>query len=151
MLVEKMVNTPAVLDSPHTLPNKSTSPSFVPFSPVQFLIRVHKLAYNAVMNLWNRKPLKTYGGRMSESMLAILCHILRGESRVREECEKEKNPQAQQAGTSAESSGLPFGIRSSSLPTAAALLGSGVLGRVGRRAEPNSDHIQQVCSLSKYS
>ncbi|XP_071960908.1 E3 ubiquitin-protein ligase HUWE1-like isoform X2 [Antedon mediterranea] len=147
MLVEKMVSTPAVLDSPHTLPNKSTTPSFVPFSPVQYLIKVHKAAYTAVMNLWNRKPLKTYGGRMSESMLAILCHILRGETRVREEREKEKNPQVAQAGTSSDAASLPFGIRSSSLPTAAALLGSGVLSRVGRRAELNADHIQQLLDM----
>ena len=29
--------------------------------------------------MWNKKPLKIYGGRMSESMLAILSHIIKGE------------------------------------------------------------------------
>ena len=36
-------------------------------------------AFNAVMKMWNKKPLKVYGGRMSESMLAILSHIIKGE------------------------------------------------------------------------
>jgi hypothetical protein len=31
------------------------------------------------MDMWNKKPLKIYGGRMSESMLAILSHIIKGE------------------------------------------------------------------------
>ncbi|XP_078001474.1 E3 ubiquitin-protein ligase HUWE1-like [Glandiceps talaboti] len=90
MLVEKMVNTKAVLESPHTLPAKISQPGIVPFSPVQFLIHTHKAAFNAIMNLWDRKPLKVYGGRMSESMLAILCHILRGEAVIMERMEKEK-------------------------------------------------------------
>ena len=36
-----------------------------------------------MMHLWNRQPLKVYGGRMSESMLAILCHVIKGEPLVR--------------------------------------------------------------------
>ena len=43
MLLEKMVNTKNVLDSPHTLPAKSTQTGFVPFSPVQYLIHTHKV------------------------------------------------------------------------------------------------------------
>ena len=35
------------------------------------------------MNLWNKKPLKLYGSRMSESILAILCHIIKGEGVIR--------------------------------------------------------------------
>lgn len=37
------------------------------------------MAFKSVMHLWNKKPLKIYGGRMSESILAILCHIIKGE------------------------------------------------------------------------
>lgn len=47
-------------------------------------------AFTCIKNLWNRKPLKVYGGRMAESMLAILCHILRGEPVIRERLSKEK-------------------------------------------------------------
>ena len=35
------------------------------------------------MSLWNKKPLKVYGGRMSESILAILCHIIKGEQLIK--------------------------------------------------------------------
>jgi hypothetical protein len=38
-----------------------------------------QLAFDSVMLMWGKKPLKSYGARMSESMLAILRHILRGE------------------------------------------------------------------------
>lgn len=41
---------------------------------------VSQAAFNAVMNLWNKKPLKMYGGRMSESILAIMCHIIKAEA-----------------------------------------------------------------------
>ena len=40
-------------------------------------------AFHAVMKLWNKKPLKVYGGRMSESILAILCHIIKGEATLK--------------------------------------------------------------------
>ena len=37
------------------------------------------MAFNAVMHLWGKKPLKVYGGHMTESILAIICHIIKGE------------------------------------------------------------------------
>merc|ERR1719186_930827 len=42
--------------------------------------------------IWGRKPLPVYGGRMAESVLAILCHILKGEKIIAERLEKEKPP-----------------------------------------------------------
>ena len=42
------------------------------------------------MNIWGKKPLAVYGGRMAESVLAILCHILKGENLIKERLEKEK-------------------------------------------------------------
>lgn len=47
-------------------------------------------AFNCIRSLWNRKPLKVYGERMAESMLAILCHILRGEPVIQERLSKER-------------------------------------------------------------
>jgi len=35
------------------------------------------------MYLWNKKPLKVYGSRMSESCLSILCHIVNGEAIIK--------------------------------------------------------------------
>lgn len=91
MLLEKMVNPKTVLESPHTLPAKSAQPGFVPFNPILYLIHTQKLAFNAIMQLWDRKPLKVYGDRMSESMLAIMCHLLRGEAIVKEKLRKDKD------------------------------------------------------------
>ena len=68
-----------ILDSPHQLPNKAFVGSLIPFSPLQYLISTHRQAFDAVMKLWAKRPLKVYGARMSESMLTILCHILKGD------------------------------------------------------------------------
>ncbi|XP_053096518.1 E3 ubiquitin-protein ligase HUWE1 isoform X5 [Pangasianodon hypophthalmus] len=92
MLVEKMVNPSTVLDSPHSLPAKvpGTTTTTPQFSALRFLIVTQKAAFNCIRSLWNRKPLKVYGGRMAESMLAILCHILRGEPVIQERLSKER-------------------------------------------------------------
>ncbi|XP_049623089.1 E3 ubiquitin-protein ligase HUWE1 isoform X3 [Suncus etruscus] len=92
MLVEKMVNPTTVLESPHSLPAKLPGGvhNFPQFSALRFLVVTQKAAFTCIKNLWNRKPLKVYGGRMAESMLAILCHILRGEPVIRERLNKEK-------------------------------------------------------------
>uniref|UniRef100_A0A3B4H3G2 E3 ubiquitin-protein ligase HUWE1 n=1 Tax=Pundamilia nyererei TaxID=303518 RepID=A0A3B4H3G2_9CICH len=92
MLVEKMVNPSTVLDSPHSLPAKmpGVTPTMPQFSALRFLIVTQKAAFSCIRNLWNRKPLKVYGGRMAESMLAILCHILRGEPVIQERLAKER-------------------------------------------------------------
>ena len=82
VLLEKMVNPKAVLESPHTLPktaSRTTGGNYKPFDPLKYLTRTHRLAFQAVMKIWGKKPLKTYGERMSESVLTILCHILKGE------------------------------------------------------------------------
>uniref|UniRef100_A0A803T9A2 HECT-type E3 ubiquitin transferase n=1 Tax=Anolis carolinensis TaxID=28377 RepID=A0A803T9A2_ANOCA len=91
MLVEKMVNPTTVLESPHSLPAKLPGgQNYLQFSALRFLVVTQKAAFTCIKNLWNRKPLKVYGGRMAESMLAILCHILRGEPVIRERLGKEK-------------------------------------------------------------
>uniref|UniRef100_A0A670YEI1 E3 ubiquitin-protein ligase HUWE1 n=1 Tax=Pseudonaja textilis TaxID=8673 RepID=A0A670YEI1_PSETE len=91
MLVEKMVNPTTVLESPHSLPVKLPGgQNYLQFSALRFLVVTQKVTFTCIKNLWNRKPLKVYGGRMAESMLAILCHILRGEPVIRERLGKEK-------------------------------------------------------------
>ena len=111
------------------------------------------------MGLWECKPLKVYGSRMSESLLAILCHILRGEAVVKERLEKEKAEEAaaattSEATTSAIASVPASGPTSASVSSAlgsSRLLGdsglfdaAGLLGRSRPRPEPNEEHVQQV-------
>ncbi|KAK3103700.1 hypothetical protein FSP39_021121 [Pinctada imbricata] len=91
MLIEKMVNPKTILESTYTLPAKPNQGAFVPFSPIQYIVSTQKAAFEAVMKLWNKKPLKLYGGRMSESILAILCHIIKGENLIREKLALEKD------------------------------------------------------------
>ena len=93
MLLEKMVNPKNVLESPHLLPDKAL-PNFKPFDTLTYLIKTHKTAFEAVMHIWGKKPLAVYGWRMSESVLSILCHILKGENLIKERLEKEKPPEA---------------------------------------------------------
>lgn len=46
LLLEKMCNPRALMDSPHSLPTKfdaRNSSNYVPFDPIQYLIRTHKV------------------------------------------------------------------------------------------------------------
>lgn len=54
-------------------------------------------AFEAVMLMWGKKPLKNYGARMTESILSILRHILRGEKIIKERTEKEETAEATSA------------------------------------------------------
>ncbi|XP_064483541.1 E3 ubiquitin-protein ligase HUWE1-like isoform X1 [Ornithodoros turicata] len=123
MLLEKMVNPKMVLESPHTLP-AGGGPSF---DPVLYLIHTHKRAFDAMMQLWDRKPLKVYGDRMSESMLAILCHLLRGEALIKEKLEKEAEPPAASNNT----------VRPTLPPPGGPTL----------QEEVNQDHLQQLMDM----
>ena len=97
---------------------------------------------------------------MSESILAILCHILRGESVVKDKLEKEKTEAAEStasgsgtgaaAGGAASSSGVASMSASAVLggarfPGESALFGSsGLLSQRIARPAPNEEHITQV-------
>ncbi|XP_041093093.1 E3 ubiquitin-protein ligase HUWE1-like [Polyodon spathula] len=113
MLVEKMVNPTTVLESPHCLPAKlpGGGPNQPQFSALRFLVVTQKASFDCIRNLWNRKPLKVYGGRMAESMLAILCHILRGEPLIRERLAKEeegtRGPGDEEGGAAPEEGAAP--------------------------------------------
>lgn len=83
LLLEKMVNPKSILDSPHIIPPRARRKG-EEFDAIKYLNQIHKQAFNTIMMLWGKKPLKTYGGRMSETMLSIIRHILRGEQIIAE-------------------------------------------------------------------
>ncbi|KAG9509833.1 E3 ubiquitin-protein ligase HUWE1, partial [Fragariocoptes setiger] len=88
-LLEKMVNPRVILETPHTMPSKSNAAlGFVPFDPVQYLITVHKRAFKCLAQLWNKKPSKFYGEQMTDSILSVMCHLLRGEAIINEQVQK---------------------------------------------------------------
>ena len=84
MLAEKMVNVKLVLESPHTLTSGNNSPTkSSPFNALRFLIKTHKMAFDAVMLLWGKPPIKTFGRWMAEAVLSILCEIIKGHSVIK--------------------------------------------------------------------
>ncbi|GFY42597.1 e3 ubiquitin-protein ligase HUWE1 [Trichonephila inaurata madagascariensis] len=108
MLLEKMVNPKTVLESPHTLPFKPNQPGNTGFNPLFFLIHIHKRAFECIKYLWDRKPLLVYGERIAESILAIICHILKGETIIKEKLSKGedmKTPTAPASGATTVSTG----------------------------------------------
>lgn len=94
MLLEKMVNPKAILESPHIISNRSSQSSTYRgynFDPLKYLIQIHKLAFEAVMLLWDKAPIASYGTRLSENILTILRHILRCEKVIKEKLKAEEN------------------------------------------------------------
>ncbi|XP_061178702.1 E3 ubiquitin-protein ligase HUWE1-like [Saccostrea echinata] len=144
MLIERMSNPKTVLETPHVMPAKSSQSGYVPFSAVQYLIKAQKVAFKAVMSLWNKKPLRVYGGRMSESMLAILCNIIKGENVIKERLAKEReelgNASNSSAGAVPSTSG---GVASSSGASQAVPMAP------SRPSEPevNEAHLQQLTDM----
>lgn len=153
-LLERLVNPRTMLDSPHALPAKSSQPGYQPFNPLKFLIHIQKVAFGAVMKLWSKKPLKSYGVRISESVLVILCSILKGEAIIQERLAKEKetlNPQgdlsaatgATATGSNAASATTTGGSTATSTPIA------GPLESNAAAAEPevNQQHLQSLMDM----
>ncbi|KAF8790741.1 E3 ubiquitin-protein ligase HUWE1 like protein [Argiope bruennichi] len=140
MLLEKMVNPKTVLESPHTLPVKPNQQGSSGFNPLLFLIHIHKRAFESIMYLWDRRPLLVYGERIAESMLSVICHILKGETIIKERLSKGEDikPSAPSAATA-------------SSPTSA-----GSANRIGNRnrhvldgddSGVNDDHLQQLVDM----
>lgn len=78
LLLEKMCNLKYIIESPHqiTSKNRNGKPDF---DFKHYLTYIHRNAFTAIQHVWGYKPLKTYGLRMTESMLSILKHIIKGE------------------------------------------------------------------------
>lgn len=96
MLLEKMVNPKAILEAPHVIALKPVR-SKLEFDTISYLINVHRLAFQTVTKIWSYKPIRTYGSRMTESMLTIIKHIYKGDPILRERYNKKL---AEQAATS---------------------------------------------------
>lgn len=78
MLLEKMVNLKYIIESPHQITSKTRGVK-PDFDTKHYLTYMHRNAFLSIQHLWGCKPLKSYGLRMTESMLSILKHIIKGE------------------------------------------------------------------------
>ncbi|KAK0081548.1 hypothetical protein PV325_011960 [Microctonus aethiopoides] len=136
MLLEKMVNPKAILDSPHVGVAKcagyNTYRSHDPI--IKYLTDIHQKAFEAVMLMWGKRPLKNYGARMTESILSILRHILRGEKIIKERTEEETSEE------SSSTSGVSGAI-------AARTAGNTVERRNDTESNVNPEHLQQLMDM----
>lgn len=103
------------------------------------------------MNLWGCRSLKSLGNHTAESLLAILCHIVRGESVIAERVKQAKSEEAGSSTAEGSSTGGPSTSSGSAGFSRATrgLFESGFLTGLSRtssrpRAEPNEDHVRQV-------
>jgi E3 ubiquitin-protein ligase HUWE1 len=86
VLAERMTNPKTMLESPHALPKNppANARNFKPFNPLHYLVNAQRETFHAIRKwLWNRTPNKAFGSRISESVLSILCHIIKGEAMIR--------------------------------------------------------------------
>ena len=75
------------------------------------------MAFHAVMKLWGKRPLKVYGPRITETVLTILCHILKGEKMIAEKLEKTKTNGEAAPGTSGGAAAAASGADAAAVPS----------------------------------
>lgn len=133
-LLERMVNPKMILETPHTMAPKSASATgYSPFDAIQYLITVHKRAFDAIDYLWVMNSRKYFSDQTSEHILSILCHILKGETIINEHLKKEKESETSTGTASlATSTSITSGSQS-----------------IGRSDYPgvNQDHLQQLIDM----
>lgn len=85
-LLEKMVNPRAILDSPYALATSRQQhlPESLNFEPIFYLVQVHQLAMVAIKRIWKRKPIANYGVSMTETIMAILKHLIKSNNMLSE-------------------------------------------------------------------
>ncbi|GBM42389.1 E3 ubiquitin-protein ligase HUWE1 [Araneus ventricosus] len=92
------------------------------------------------MYLWDRRPLLVYGERIAESMLSVICHILKGETIIKERLSKGEEIKTPAPAAATASSPAPTGSAS----------------RIGNRnrhlldgddSGVNQDHLQQLVDM----
>nr|XP_026689880.1 E3 ubiquitin-protein ligase HUWE1-like [Ciona intestinalis] len=119
MLLERLVNPRNILNSPYvihdkpaaTTPTDELAPIVAPFSAVKFLIKTQKAALEALQHLWCSRRLSKLSSRICDSVILILCHLIRGEQIARDKLNEEReerekkakaNPPTAQEGSAAE-------------------------------------------------
>lgn len=144
MLLEKMVNPKAILESPHVITLKSSSRGKEEFDAINYLINVHRKAFLAVTKIWKIKPIPTYGQRMAESMLTILKHIFKGEKTINAKYLQKLNaPNVNIDKLSASISTPPIAAGTSMLAGNSAV----TPGTMSPLRSVNRDHLQQLMDM----
>lgn len=143
MLLEKMVNPKAILESPHVITLKS-SRAKEEFDAINYLINVHRKAFLAVTKIWKIKPISTYGQRMTESMLTILKHIFKGEKTISAKyLQKQNTPNVSADKLSASTTTTPAAA-GTSIPASSNTVTPGTMSPL---RSVNRDHLQQLMDM----
>lgn len=144
MLLEKMVNPKAILESPHVITLKS-SRAKEEFDAINYLVNVHRKAFLAVTKIWKIKPISTYGQRMTESMLTILKHIFKGEKTISAKYfQKQNAPTLNMDKLTATASALPTVAGTSVTGTST---NAATPGTMSPLRSVNRDHLQQLMDM----
>uniref|UniRef100_H2YZN3 Uncharacterized protein n=1 Tax=Ciona savignyi TaxID=51511 RepID=H2YZN3_CIOSA len=101
MLLERLVNPRNILNSPYVIHEKASAvappdeppPIAAPFSAVKFLIKTQKAALEALQHLWCSGRLAKLSSRICDSVILILCHLIRGEQIARDKLKEERDEQ----------------------------------------------------------
>ncbi len=109
-----------------------------------FVFLQFQRAFECIMHLWDKKPLKVHGERMSESILAILCHLLKGESIIQEKLAKERDNE-----TTSSSAAIASNTASNAVTTATTGTTSRTTVRLNELEDQgiNADHLQQLMDM----
>uniref|UniRef100_F6XN27 HECT-type E3 ubiquitin transferase n=1 Tax=Ciona intestinalis TaxID=7719 RepID=F6XN27_CIOIN len=105
MLLERLVNPRNILNSPYvihdkpaaTTPTDELAPIVAPFSAVKFLIKTQKAALEALQHLWCSRRLSKLSSRICDSVILILCHLIRGEQIARDKLNEEREEREKKA------------------------------------------------------
>ncbi|XP_047736696.1 E3 ubiquitin-protein ligase HUWE1 isoform X2 [Hyalella azteca] len=89
-LLERLVNPRHMLESPHALPPKVYPLGCLSFNPLSFLMHIQKVAFKAVLKIWERSCVTSYSLNLTELVLGVLCSILKAELVISERLSKEK-------------------------------------------------------------
>ncbi|XP_032242084.2 E3 ubiquitin-protein ligase HUWE1 isoform X2 [Nematostella vectensis] len=147
VLIDKLANPKALLESPHSLPAVSNSDGFVQFKPVQFLIRVQKRAFMCVGYLWGQKPMKVHGSHMAETMLSILCNIFQGESMINEKLGTTKESTSNALPIATPAAAIPAVAAAAAMPAAATPAAPVPAPSAPPQPEINEQHLQQLMDM----
>nr|CAB3254981.1 E3 ubiquitin-protein ligase HUWE1-like [Phallusia mammillata] len=112
MLIERLVNPRNILNSPHVIherqspvaPPDEAPPIVAPFSAVKFLIKTQKAALEALQHLWSSGRLSRLSSRICDSVILILCHLIRGEQIARDKLKEEREEEEKKAKTATSTS-----------------------------------------------
>ncbi|ESO02925.1 hypothetical protein HELRODRAFT_81131 [Helobdella robusta] len=89
-LMDRMLNPKNLIESPYSMPPKTTANYF---DPLVYLAQIEKMGFDAITYLWNKELLNFHGHRICEAMLNIICYIVKTEAIIKNRMNRDKQVQ----------------------------------------------------------